>query len=116
VTGHSLDLILVKASGTALITLALFRLPDVFRAIAQLFMVMISRIFDDSSGEIDAMISKMNQSFISSAVGDLLAFAVLLLLARWMFGFPKFMRSAFRRSGEAVKSQDAADVADGEAV
>jgi hypothetical protein len=106
-TKPNLDLILVKASATALLTLALFRLPDLFRAIAQLIASLGYFLLADPAGETGAIASKLNQNIIASATGDLVAFAVLLLLARWMFGFPKFMRSAFMRADDSNRILEA---------
>ena len=113
-TKPSIDLILVKASATAIVTLALFRLPEVFRATVQLLTALITRQYVDSTGEAGAVISKLNQSYITSAIGDLIAFVVLLLLARWMFGVPKFMRSAFKCADDADKKYQAEQAAAGD--
>ena len=101
-----LDLILVKASGTAILTLALIRLPDIFRAIAQLVSGLLFMKVNDSTSEVGVLISKINQNYLASAFGDLTAFIVLVLLARWMFGFPRVMRSAFSRTDSSSNIQE----------
>jgi len=95
-TKHDWDCLLVKAMGIALVTVALTWLPEVFGALAQLAAAAFS--YGDHQDEIWR---KLQTQIISMAVGKVASFVVLLLLARWVFGYPKVLRKALKRVDDA---------------
>ena len=95
-TKHDWDCLLVKAMGMALVTVALTWLPGVFGALAQLVVAASTSGFEQ-----DEMLRKFNAQMISMSVGKLASFVVLLLLARWVFGYPAILQKMLKRVDEA---------------
>jgi hypothetical protein len=60
----------------------------------------------NSGGENGAITSTLNSASISSALGRVVTFAVFVCLAKWMFGYPKIMQKAFKRSEMAAASDE----------
>jgi len=102
------DEFLVKASGIALLTVALTWLPSAMGAAMQ---IITYEWFQDKvySGDSDMhkYLSKINTEMISFAVGKIMAFFVLLVLARWVFGYPQILRRAFQRTSQQPRETDA---------
>jgi len=96
-TQQDIDLILVKLCGTAILTVALIRLPGVFKSLAQLFTTLVVIIQDDSGN----LFSGMTKSFAGAAAAEIVAFGVLVLVARWVFRYPPFIRGLFEGTNRA---------------
>jgi hypothetical protein len=94
-TKHDWDCLLVKAAGLALFTVACTWLPQAFGAVTQL--VVGTYMGDKLPREFQAF--QMQMTAIS--VGHVVSFVALLLLARWVFGYPKILQKALRRVDEA---------------
>jgi hypothetical protein len=85
------DRILVKASGVALLTVALTWLPQALSAIT--ILVCHSTIpGQEGLGEVGDMLRTYKRQMISSAIGQFVAFAVLVGIARWILSYPKILR------------------------
>lgn len=95
-TKHDWDCLLVKAMGMALLTVALTWLPEVFGALAQLVVGLPA--YDAVPSDIAR---KFHTQMISISVGKLASFIVLLLLACWVFSYPKILQKALKRVDEA---------------
>ena len=95
-TKHDWDCLLVKAMGMVLVTVALTWLPDVFGGLTQLVVALFS-----SNHMHDEILRKWNAQVISIAVGKLASFVVLLLLARWVFGYPAILQKMLKRVDDA---------------
>ena len=95
-TKHDWDCLLVKAMGIALLTVAFTWLPEVFGSVAQLVAAAVS--YNDAQEDI---LRKFQIQFISTSVGKIVSFIVLLLLARWVFSYPKILQKALRKVDEA---------------
>jgi hypothetical protein len=85
------DRILVKASGVALLTVALTWLPQALSAIS--ILIWNSTIpGQEGLGEVGDMLRTYKRQMISSAIGQFIAFAVLVGIARWVLSYPKVIR------------------------
>lgn len=94
-TKHDWDCLLVKASGLALFTVALTWLPQAFGAVTQLVVPMF---MDVSSPEI---LREFRMQMTAMSVGKIASFVAMLLLARWVFGYPKVLQKMLKRVDEA---------------
>lgn len=92
------DTFLVKAAGAAILIMALVKIPQVISAMAQILYFLISGTSGDQASATEQIAARLQQTVMATAIRDIIAFVLLLLLARWMFGFPKFMKSAFQRT------------------
>ena len=95
------DIVLVKSGGIALFILALARLPSAIGAIFQIIPAIIYWQWSADDGLGGNMMQEMNVKLISLSLGQMISFAVLLLLAKWVFGYPKILRKWLKRSEEA---------------
>ena len=87
------DLILVKASGLALITVALTWLPQALAAAVKIVTMMyVSRTATHTEWKLDELVGTYYMQMTSNAVGELLAFLLLIGLARWILSYPRFLR------------------------
>lgn len=109
---HSKDtnwnVVLVKASGIALFTVALTWIPKVFSSIMQVISCMIySGVTSHSNTEFNKYTEQMNATILSSAIGQISGFVVIIFIARCVLKYPRFLR---RWLGDEIESanQDAA--------
>jgi hypothetical protein len=87
------DKILVKASGLALITVALTWLPQVLAAMTKLAAITFqSGMVVRQEGKVGELIDTYQIQMVSNAIGDVLAFVVLVAIARWVLSFPKVLQ------------------------
>ena len=93
------DVILVKISAMALLTVALTWLPE---AVGSVFQIIGSLIYFVSSEndptDFEEMMRPYQMQLIGMGLGKLASFVVLLLLARWMFSYPPMVRRALARA------------------
>ncbi len=89
--GH--DVLLVKISAMALLTVALVTLPQ---ALGGLFTIIFSFSSYSLAGNDDSIFANVVRPYriqmIGTAVGSFATFIVLLFLARWVSGYPSFIR------------------------
>jgi hypothetical protein len=102
------DRLLVKASGVALLTVALTWLPQALSALS--ILVCHSTIpGQEGGGEVGDMLRTYKMQMISSAIGQFTAFAVLVGIARWILSYPKVIRrwlkSADSTANETISQQ-----------
>lgn len=87
------DQILIKASGITLFTVALTWLPDALGAAVKIVTMMyVSRTASHTGEKLDELVDTYNMQMTSNAVGQLLAFLLLLGIARWILSYPRFLR------------------------
>lgn len=92
------DRILVKASGITLFTVALTWLPEAVGAAVKIVtMIYVSRTASHTGEKLDELVDTYNMQMTSNAVGQLLAFLLLLGIARWILGYPGFLRGWLQR-------------------
>ena len=104
------DRLIVKVSGVALITTALIRLPLALSGLFQLVSVVIyMAVSPVKDGEIQQLVDKMNISFLSTSLGNILTFVILIALARWVLSYPKIFRKAFQLTDNAFHPEDPQD-------
>ena len=87
------DRILVKTSGLALLTVALTWIPQAFGALVRIVtIIFVSRTTSHSGDKLDEMLETYNMQMTSNAVGEFLAFIILVGIARWIINYPKFLQ------------------------
>jgi len=102
------DVLIIKASGIALVTMALTWLPVALGSMVQIFAVTWCQVSAYSGdGGYHELMTSLNIQTISSAVGEIVAFFILLVLARWVFGYPQILRRAFQRTSQQPRETDA---------
>lgn len=101
-TNTDWNLFLVKGAGIALLTVALTWLPSALAGLMQIvfFCFFMSTSYGGSAFEAD-VITQLNLSLASTAAGKIIGFVVLVLLARWIMGYPKLIQSWFARADSA---------------
>lgn len=100
------DELLVKVSAMALLTVALVWLPEAIGAAAHLVTITLSAKPDEmSGGPTQTWLENVRTQLISSSVGKMSAFGVLIFLSRWMFGFPPIIRRALARTRHSTTGQ-----------
>jgi len=97
-----IDVVLIKTSGIALFTVAIAKLPSTIASAFQLIAALGYWTWD-SQAEWSGIGRQMNASFASVAAGNLLSFVILLLLARWVFGYPQILRNWLNKSEHKLK-------------
>ena len=101
------DRLIVKLSGIALITAALIWLPLALRGLFQFVSVVIyMTVSPVKDGEIQKLVDKMNISFLSTSLGNILTFVILVALARWVLSYPKIFRKAFQLTDNAFQHSE----------
>jgi ABC-type phosphate/phosphonate transport system permease subunit len=92
------DVILVKTSGLALITVALTWLPQALAAVVKIVSMMyVSRTYSQTDSKLDELVDTYNMQMTSTAMGELVAFLLLIGIARWILSYPKFLRGWLQR-------------------
>jgi hypothetical protein len=93
------DVLLVKVSAMALLTVALVWLPQtvggVFQIIAHLLYI---KSFDGDPSDFAKMMKPVQMQLLGASVGKIASFIVLVFLARWMFSYPPIIRKALSRT------------------
>ena len=93
------DVLLVKVSAMALLTVAIVWLPQavggVFQIVAHLFYI---TSFDDDTSDFAKMMKPVQMQLLGASVGKITSFIVLVFLARWMFSYPPIIRKALSRN------------------
>lgn len=101
------DELLVKVSGMALLTVALVWLPEAIGAAVHLIGIMLSHpSFELSDGQMKEWLETTRTALIASSLGKVAAFAFLVGLSRWMFGFPPIIRRALARTRRNAMEQE----------
>lgn len=52
-------------------------------------------------GDSEALVTNAIHASAAQSIGNLLAFVILLLTARWVFSYPKILRDWFRKTDDA---------------
>jgi hypothetical protein len=98
--------LLVKASGLALVTVALTWLPTVFGALAQIiFSILYWPDAADSDPKLNEVLNQVNATLLTTAIGKVVSFVVLVLLARWIMSYPRFIQSWISKTDTAERKQ-----------
>lgn len=101
------DELLVKAAGIALVTVALTWLPEALGAVAQIVSIAVQQpMVPTGDSSLQELHTKLYVQLMSVAVGKIVAFLILLVLARWMFGYPKIIRRALQRTSQQHSKAD----------
>ena len=102
-----LPAILVKIGGMVIFTLALFKLPKALAALVQFISSLWLRAeLGEVDGGADALVANAIHTSAASSIGNLLAFVILLLIARWLFSYPKILQNWFQKTDDAFRSNE----------
>lgn len=104
------NIVLVKASGIALFTVALTWIPKVFSSIMQVISCLIySGVTSHSETELDKYTAQMNATLMSSAIGQISGFVLMIFIARWVFKYPRLLRRWLGDEIESANQEAATD-------
>ena len=106
-TENDWNRILVKASGLALVTVSLTWLPQVFAACAKLAVTMFQPETARGEGKIGEMMQAFQLQMTTTAIGEIVAFVVLVALARWIFSFPTILQKWLQHEPLDTETPDA---------
>ena len=89
------DVLLVKISAMALLTIALTWLPQAIGSLIQIGTILLNYpLFGEIDTEAASYFKNLKMQLFGVVIGHLVSFATLLFLARWMFSYPVIIRKA----------------------